>query len=41
VALGDVYGNMIAANNGIRSGERVVTTGVSLVKDGDSVRVIP
>jgi RND family efflux transporter MFP subunit len=41
VALGDVYGNMIAASNGIQSGERVVTTGVSLVKDGDSVRVIP
>jgi RND family efflux transporter MFP subunit len=41
VALGDVYGNMIAANNGIQSGERVVTTGVSLIKDGDSVRVIP
>jgi multidrug efflux system membrane fusion protein len=41
VALGNVYGNMIAASNGIRSGERVVTTGVSLVKDGDSVRVIP
>ena len=41
VVLGDVYGNVIAANNGIRSGERVVTTGVSLVKDGDSVRVIP
>jgi RND family efflux transporter MFP subunit len=41
VALGDVYGNMIAANNGIHSGERVVTTGVSLIKDGDSVRVIP
>jgi hypothetical protein len=32
---------MIAANNGIQSGERVVTTGVSLIKDGDSVRVIP
>jgi RND family efflux transporter MFP subunit len=41
VVLGDVYGNMIAANNGIHSGERVVTIGVSLVKDGDSVRVIP
>jgi multidrug efflux system membrane fusion protein len=41
VVLGNVYGNMIAANNGIQSGERVVTTGVSLVKDGDSVRVIP
>ena len=41
VVLGNVYGNMIAANNGIQSGERVVTTGVSLIKDGDSVRVIP
>lgn len=41
VTLGNVYGNMIAANNGIQSGERVVTTGVSLIKDGDSVRVIP
>ncbi len=41
VALGNVYGNMIAASKGIQSGERVVTTGVSLIKDGDSVRVIP
>lgn len=41
VVLGDVYGNMIAANSGIRSGERVVTTGVSLLKNGDAVRVIP
>jgi len=41
VALGNVYGNMIAASKGIQSGERVVTIGGSLVKDGDSVRVIP
>jgi RND family efflux transporter MFP subunit len=41
VALGNVYGNMIAASSGVQSGERVVTTGVSLLKDGDSVRVIP
>ncbi len=41
VVLGNVYGNMIAANSGIQSGERVVTTGVSLIKDGDSVRMIP
>ena len=41
VILGDVYGNMIAANNGIQSGERVVTTGVSQIKDGDHIRVIP
>jgi RND family efflux transporter MFP subunit len=41
VVLGNVYGNMIAASSGIQSGQRVVTTGVSLLKDGDSVRVIP
>ena len=41
ITLGKVYGNVIAASDGIRSGERVVTTGVSLVKDGDSMRVIP
>ena len=41
VVLGNVYGNMIAASSGIQSGDRVVTTGVSLLKDGDSVRVIP
>jgi multidrug efflux system membrane fusion protein len=41
VSLGNVYGNMIAASKGIQLGERVVTSGVSLIKDGDSVRVIP
>jgi multidrug efflux system membrane fusion protein len=41
VELGSVYGNMIGAISGIHSGERVVTTGVSLLKDGDSVRIIP
>lgn len=41
VVLGNVYGNMIAASSGIQSGQRVVTTGVSLLKDGDAVRVIP
>ncbi|HEX3470199.1 MAG TPA: efflux RND transporter periplasmic adaptor subunit, partial [Silvibacterium sp.] len=41
ITLGKVYGNVIAASDGVRSGERVVTTGVSLVKDGDSMRVIP
>ncbi len=41
VELGDTYGNMIAAKGGLTFGERVVTTGVSLVKNGDKVRVIP
>lgn len=41
VEVGDVYGNMVAMNRGIQSGERVITTGVSLIRDGDQVRVIP
>jgi multidrug efflux system membrane fusion protein len=41
VELADTYGNMIAAKGGIAVGERVITTGVSLIKDGDKVRVIP
>ena len=40
VELGDAYGNVIAVNSGLVPGEKVVTTGVSLVKDGDSVRVM-
>ena len=41
VDLGDTYGNMIATKGGLTFGERVITTGVSLVKSGDKVRVIP
>lgn len=41
VELGDALGNMIAIMKGVAAGDRVVTTGVSLVKDGDVVRVIP
>ena len=41
VELGDVYGNMVAMNKGLQSGERVITTGVNLIRDGDQVRVIP
>jgi RND family efflux transporter MFP subunit len=41
VELADTYGNMIAAKGGLAEGERVITTGVSLIKDGDKVRVIP
>ena len=41
VELGDTYGNMIAAKGGLAFGERVITTGVSLVRNGDKVRVIP
>jgi multidrug efflux system membrane fusion protein len=41
VELGGTYGNMIAAKGGVAFGERVITTGVSLIKNGDKVRVIP
>jgi len=41
VDLGEVYGDMIGVNGGLKSGERVVTNGATLVKSGDQVRVIP
>lgn len=41
VDLGEVYGDMIGVNGGLKFGERVVTTGATLVKSGDQVRVIP
>jgi multidrug efflux system membrane fusion protein len=41
VQLGSVYGNMIGIAGGLRPGEKVVTTGVTLIKNGASVRVIP
>jgi RND family efflux transporter MFP subunit len=41
VKVGTVYGNMIAVPEGVRVGERVITTGTTLLVDGDQVRVIP
>src|SRR5882724_2005381 len=41
VKLGETYGNTIAVTDGLREGDRVVTTGVTLVRDGDPVKVIP
>jgi multidrug efflux system membrane fusion protein len=41
VQLGSVYGNMIGISSGLQSGEKVITTGVTLIKNGASVRVIP
>ena len=41
VQLGSVYGNMIGIASGLQPGEKVVTTGVTLIKNGASVRVIP
>lgn len=40
VELGDAYGNMIQVRGGVKEGERVVTSGATLVKNGEHVRVI-
>jgi RND family efflux transporter MFP subunit len=41
VSLGEVIGNSIAVKAGLRSGERVVLRGATIVADGQAVRVIP
>jgi multidrug efflux system membrane fusion protein len=41
VTVGDVIGNAIEVSTGVRAGEQVITTGATLVKDGDPVRIIP
>jgi RND family efflux transporter MFP subunit len=41
VKVGAVYGDMIAVPEGVRVGERVISTGTTLLGDGDQVRVIP
>jgi RND family efflux transporter MFP subunit len=41
VKLGESYGNTVAVTEGLKQGERVITTGNTLVNDGDQVKVIP
>jgi len=41
VKLGQSYGNTVAVTEGLKEGERVITTGVTMVNDGDQVKVIP
>jgi RND family efflux transporter MFP subunit len=40
VEIGDAYGNMVAVRSGLSANEQVITTGASMVKDGDSVRIL-
>jgi multidrug efflux system membrane fusion protein len=40
VELGDAHGNMIVVQSGLKNGQKVITTGVTLIKSGDQVRVI-
>ena len=41
IELGDVYGNRVAVTRGLSGGERVITTGASMVVDGERVEVMP
>ena len=41
VTLGNTYGNMIAVRSGVNIGDRVVTSGTNMIKNGDEVRIIP
>ena len=41
VKLGEAYGNTVAVSDGVKQGERVITTGGTIVTDGAQVKVIP
>ena len=41
VELGDVEGNRVAVLRGLNPGERVITTGASMVADGELIEVLP
>jgi multidrug efflux system membrane fusion protein len=41
VKLGEAYGNTVAVLEGVKLGEQVITTGATLVIDGEPVEVIP
>jgi RND family efflux transporter MFP subunit len=41
VKLGESFGNSIAVTEGLKQGDRVITTGGTMVNDGDQVKVIP
>ena len=41
VKLGESFGNAVAVAEGLKQGDRVITTGGTMVNDGDEVRVIP
>ena len=41
VQLGEAFGNRVACTSGVELGERVVTNGSQLIRDGEAVRVIP
>ena len=40
VALGEAFGNAVVLTDGVREGEQVITTGATLVADGEPVQVV-
>jgi multidrug efflux system membrane fusion protein len=41
IKLGEALGNTMVALDGVRAGERVITTGATLTLDGQAVQIIP
>ncbi len=41
VTLGDIIGNQVAVTDGVRTGERVIVTGATIVTDGERVSITP
>jgi RND family efflux transporter MFP subunit len=41
VKLGESFGNAVAVAEGLKPGDQVITTGGTMVNDGDQVKVIP
>jgi RND family efflux transporter MFP subunit len=41
IKLGETFGNTVAVIEGLKAGERVITTGANLIQDGDRVQLIP
>jgi RND family efflux transporter MFP subunit len=41
VQVGEAYGNNIAITSGLEPGDRVITTGASLLHEGDRLQLIP
>jgi len=41
VNLGEAYGNTVAIVDGVKTGERVITTGSTMIVDGERVKPIP
>ena len=41
IQIGDAYADKISVTGGLKLGERVITTGSALVRDGDRLRLIP